>query len=415
MGAWRTAILFIVIVTSVAGLSCSPCEDHECSKPPPCKGDIVKDACGCCDVCAKVEGERCGGPWKISGVCSSGLFCDKDQDDFNAVGVCKPKASLCGANSHFSACGGMCRPTCDNPTPICPAVCFPGCACDEGFVWSKDNCIPQKICPKKCPTGSHWSMCGSDCPPSCKEPVRACNKMCVPSCVCDVWDHVWRGDRCVPLKQCQDEGCEYNGRKYKEGDSWGDEDETGKNCFCREGRPQCLFVDCFHPSSRHVKTKDGTWDCQKIETGQCPEGYIKPKSSKEMFFCYRFDRKRLSYHDAESSCRADGGRLVTIRDYRTELWIAIRTVLLIRQSTWIGLDDRETDRRLVWSDGVPYNRIKDYEHWDRRVLNTKNNDCAYMCRPRKYRWRLGWCKAKRPYICEYDPFAVTAIRAYQDF
>ncbi|XP_066276577.1 cysteine-rich motor neuron 1 protein-like isoform X2 [Branchiostoma lanceolatum] len=213
MGAWRTAILFIVIVTSVAGLSCSPCEDHECSKPPPCKGDIVKDACGCCDVCAKVEGERCGGPWKISGVCSSGLFCDKDQDDFNAVGVCKPKASLCGANSHFSACGGMCRPTCDNPTPICPAVCFPGCACDEGFVWSKDNCIPQKICPKKCPAGSHWSMCGSDCPPSCKEPVRACNKMCVPSCVCDVWDHVWRGDRCVPLKQCQDEGCEYNGRK----------------------------------------------------------------------------------------------------------------------------------------------------------------------------------------------------------
>ncbi|XP_078669846.1 zonadhesin-like [Branchiostoma floridae x Branchiostoma belcheri] len=414
MGVWRTVVLFIGMVTSVTCLSCLPCDEDRCSEPPACQGDVVKDPCGCCDVCAKVDGERCGGPWKISGECSSGLYCDKDENDFNAVGVCKPKQSLCGANSHFDLCGGMCRPSCDNPTPICPAVCFPGCVCDEGFVWSEDTCIPQKICPKKCQTGSHWSTCGSACPPSCEEPVRACNKMCAPSCVCDTWSHVWDHDKCIPLKECPSEGCEYNGRKYQEGDSWGDEDEAGKNCVCRQGRPRCLFADCFPPTSRHVRTGDGTWDCQKIEIGQCPEGYIKPSYSKEMFFCYRFERQHVSYRDAETSCRADGGRLVTIRDFQTQLWVAMHIVLHIRESMWIGIDDRETDGRLVWSDGVPYNR-RDYSRWDRHVVNTEDNDCAYMCRPEKYRWRLGWCEAERPYICEYDPFAVTAIRAYQEF
>ncbi|CAK9300775.1 unnamed protein product [Gordionus sp. m RMFG-2023] len=54
----------------VDALSC-PCHNlpTKCSTPTPtdCKGDITKDACGCCDVCAKVKDEECGGPFRTSG------------------------------------------------------------------------------------------------------------------------------------------------------------------------------------------------------------------------------------------------------------------------------------------------------------------------------------------------------------
>lgn len=38
-------------------------------------GGLVKDPCRCCDVCAKVMGELCGGPWNYLGKCDKGLKC----------------------------------------------------------------------------------------------------------------------------------------------------------------------------------------------------------------------------------------------------------------------------------------------------------------------------------------------------
>ncbi|CAK9301057.1 unnamed protein product [Gordionus sp. m RMFG-2023] len=48
-----------------------------CGKPPPinCKAGLVKDACDCCFVCAKVKGELCGGPSFTKGRCANGLIC----------------------------------------------------------------------------------------------------------------------------------------------------------------------------------------------------------------------------------------------------------------------------------------------------------------------------------------------------
>ena len=43
-------------------------------------GGTTTDACGCCTVCAKVEGEKCGGPWNIAGVCDKGLICVPQSD-----------------------------------------------------------------------------------------------------------------------------------------------------------------------------------------------------------------------------------------------------------------------------------------------------------------------------------------------
>ena len=47
--------------------------------------------CGCCDVCAKVEGEECGGPWDLNGKCDKGLKCVHKEPEFNAKGICKER------------------------------------------------------------------------------------------------------------------------------------------------------------------------------------------------------------------------------------------------------------------------------------------------------------------------------------
>ena len=76
----------------VAPLSCvRPCSSVRCSTPGSCKGGLVKDICGCCTVCAKVEGESCGGQWKTVGRCDSGLTCAvRDGRSKAGIGICEP-------------------------------------------------------------------------------------------------------------------------------------------------------------------------------------------------------------------------------------------------------------------------------------------------------------------------------------
>merc|ERR1712098_989914 len=92
-------ILLLVLsqFRSISGLSCPiPCHLQECPNEPQAhhcqSGQLAKDLCGCCDVCAMAEGEECGGPFGSSGTCANYLNCEKLlEDDFNEVGVCRAK------------------------------------------------------------------------------------------------------------------------------------------------------------------------------------------------------------------------------------------------------------------------------------------------------------------------------------
>lgn len=57
-------------------LQCKPCAIYNCEKQTRCNGGKLRDACNCCDVCAKVEGEICGGKLYKLGRCDKGLSCD---------------------------------------------------------------------------------------------------------------------------------------------------------------------------------------------------------------------------------------------------------------------------------------------------------------------------------------------------
>jgi len=143
-------------VSGSAELSCPPCEMIHCSvrkakRLQRCKGGLAKGVCGCCLVCAKLEGQRCGGALNFHGTCDQGLYCRTEGEEIEGMCASKNKgprslAMVSGpvhpgtksglaqqelaqqdeaANSLWEK--GYCRPTCtpefcmDNPNHICSA------------------------------------------------------------------------------------------------------------------------------------------------------------------------------------------------------------------------------------------------------------------------------------------------------
>lgn len=130
-------------------LKCPPCDRIHCSlrkarKLQRCKGGIVKGVCGCCLVCAKLDGQRCGGGLNIYGTCDKGFNCRLTNNSTEGVCVEKnkgprslalrsgppksPKARAQQDDTASSLWGkGYCRPACtpefclENPNQICSA------------------------------------------------------------------------------------------------------------------------------------------------------------------------------------------------------------------------------------------------------------------------------------------------------
>lgn len=63
-------------------VSCPKCNKIFCKPKNPrrlkCKGGIARGVCGCCPVCAKLEGEACGGRNTYLGTCDVGLSCEAE-------------------------------------------------------------------------------------------------------------------------------------------------------------------------------------------------------------------------------------------------------------------------------------------------------------------------------------------------
>merc|ERR1711862_426791 len=71
----KLLILGAACVAVSYGLTCtcgaSPCQTPECCE----SGQYTLDACGCCLTCAKDDGQKCGGPFRVEGRCAGGLRC----------------------------------------------------------------------------------------------------------------------------------------------------------------------------------------------------------------------------------------------------------------------------------------------------------------------------------------------------
>lgn len=77
------------------GETCPDCKDMRCpGRVKKCSFGILRDSCNCCNICARGEGEVCGGKFYIHGKCAHNGHCDlRTATMNNPVGVCVNMAS----------------------------------------------------------------------------------------------------------------------------------------------------------------------------------------------------------------------------------------------------------------------------------------------------------------------------------
>ncbi|ELT93934.1 hypothetical protein CAPTEDRAFT_166448 [Capitella teleta] len=111
-------VLVIIAASAVYGQDCGQCEPSECSAPVNCVAGVVKDSCGCCNICAKAEYELCDHPRikssKHLGRCGDQLECRvrndlADEDKPEAICFCRIEGELCGTDNvtYDNICGLM--------------------------------------------------------------------------------------------------------------------------------------------------------------------------------------------------------------------------------------------------------------------------------------------------------------------
>ncbi|ESP05166.1 hypothetical protein LOTGIDRAFT_102422 [Lottia gigantea] len=130
-------LITLINLQLISALRCPPCEKLHCSRlsKSSCKGGITTSICGCCAICAKVKGERCGGEYQYLGKCDKGLYCQPLTDKSNII-MYHGKAELIGSCTKRKFPGpqadegksSYCRPECSpifckrNPRAICSAI-----------------------------------------------------------------------------------------------------------------------------------------------------------------------------------------------------------------------------------------------------------------------------------------------------
>ncbi|ESO05329.1 hypothetical protein HELRODRAFT_185515 [Helobdella robusta] len=88
--------------------SCLSCNPEECLPVTDCVAGIIKDQCGCCDVCAKSEFELCDHTrlpsLNMYGKCGEDLECTirtdlNEGESQEAICYCKSQESVCGTDN----------------------------------------------------------------------------------------------------------------------------------------------------------------------------------------------------------------------------------------------------------------------------------------------------------------------------
>ena len=129
--------------------------------------------------------------------CKDGFVLNEDS------GKCIPTDECNGCTIEgqtFQRCA-PCNATCDDPTPVCPLICRPGCACPAGTVLHEGKCIPLADCPITCPIEGQQHFDCVPCNATCDDPNPVCPRICRPGCGCPVGMVLHEG-KCIPLADC---------------------------------------------------------------------------------------------------------------------------------------------------------------------------------------------------------------------
>ncbi|CAB3982045.1 cysteine-rich motor neuron 1 -like isoform X2 [Paramuricea clavata] len=263
-GKSLTLILVILTTLLTRTKSCEPCHSVVCDTDvSKCKDGIAKDTCGCCDVCARGEGESCGGLFHNHGKCGNGLKCIRRRANSVKVlgendlvsGVCEReecREKVCGFNQRCLV------NTRGKARCVCPKYC-------------KNRYMP--VCGEK--NGQHyWNRCYLR-----KDECRSQQRI---------------GFISGPCKSCHD-----NGKSYKFGETITRKDKCEK-CVCRHGEWKCE-QDLSCQSEEFPEFCD-------VRNSNCPEGFYCQGGKYEpsfvdigIGFCIPLDEERPTDDVAELS------------------------------------------------------------------------------------------------------------------
>jgi len=91
--------LGVVSVIDSGDHTCQPCQNVECPPLFECLAGVVPDRCGCCQVCARQEGELCDhGKDEKYGTCGDNLDCKYFEETGESTCVCRETKEVCGDN-----------------------------------------------------------------------------------------------------------------------------------------------------------------------------------------------------------------------------------------------------------------------------------------------------------------------------
>ncbi|XP_004226016.3 uncharacterized protein LOC101242789 [Ciona intestinalis] len=162
-------------------IACAPCSRMSCLHEPGtlrCDGGVVTGFCGCCQYCAKLEGESCGGRNLYLGKCGAGLTCNRSgasptrRSVHDVFDIDRSRSS----SPESLELRGTCRrgDQIAQPTPDPTSSCRPECSAEfcfsqpNGICSARNNAVMQHPCQGVC---QHTS-----CKACFITPTPKCNK-----------------------------------------------------------------------------------------------------------------------------------------------------------------------------------------------------------------------------------------------
>ncbi|XP_067687491.1 macrophage mannose receptor 1-like [Haliotis asinina] len=114
-------------------------------------------------------------------------------------------------------------------------------------------------------------------------------------------------------------------------------------------------------------------------------------------YCYQFSDQQLTWYDADTTCKAHGGRLASIESSEESAFITGRIRGKLSADYWIGANDLGYEGGWRWAD----NKAFGYFNWNAGEPNdyANNEDCAAVL-SNTGRWHDTVCTQRRGYICK---------------
>ncbi|XP_066494907.1 IgGFc-binding protein-like [Tiliqua scincoides] len=157
----------------------------------------------------------------------------------------------------------------------------------------------NQFCRPDCPANSHYEVCASGCPVTCRNlfnPVL-CTTKCREGCECNE-GYILSGDQCVPISQC---GCVHQGFYYKAGESFYANGFCKEWCFCQVGG----IVQCQHSSCgphENCLLVDGVQKCHRMASGRGGACHVAGDPHYLTFDGFTFDLQSNCTYTLVKSC-----------------------------------------------------------------------------------------------------------------